>query len=250
MSSYGPPGGQYPGQEPWRDPRSEQEQYANPADPWGDAAPDPWAGTPSSIPPGSMTSPGYPPAGGYDQSYPQPGYGQQPPYGQPAYGQTGYGQQAPAYPQQPGYGWTPPTPPPDNNRRQTTLIVIVVVLALLLGVGGFAAFVLTGKKNPPQTEPSTGPSTGASTGPTNAPTAAGSADVRTIAEGQCIVNDGTNNDPKIRVVTCGAGTFQVLKRIDSTADTKKCEGVAGYTDHYYYDSPLNSLDFVLCLKKR
>lgn len=58
----------------------------------------------------------------YDQSYPQPGYGQQPgydqqaygqpPYGQPqAYGQAGYGQQgygteqygASAYPQQPGY---------------------------------------------------------------------------------------------------------------------------------------------------
>jgi hypothetical protein len=42
----------------------------------------------------------------------------------------------------------------------------------------------------------------------------------------------------------------VLARFDGTIDFKgKCAKVAGYQYHYYFDSELDVLDFVLCLKK-
>ena len=57
-------------------------------------------------------------------------------------------------------------------------------------------------------------------------------------------------DPKMRKAQCSPGTYEVLQRFDGTADTKKCDGVPGYQYNYYFDSPVNSLDFVLCMKKR
>jgi hypothetical protein len=149
-----------------------------------------------------------------------------------------------------------PPVPDRTGRRQTVLIVTIAVLALLLGIGGFATFILLGDKKPggsAATGPSSTPSAETpTTPPEETPSAPASAsDVRFVTAGQCLVNDGTNEKPVMRVVPCAPGTFEVLKRFDATADFKKnCPTVPGYEFHFFYNSPLDALDFVLCMKKR
>jgi hypothetical protein len=267
MSNYG----SYPGppQEPWG--RQPQEPYGQPADPWGGQQPDPWGGTPSSTPPAGPASPaGYPgyDQGGYDQGgYQQPGY-QQGGYDRgyeqsPGYGSTRqYEQQQ--Y-EQPGYGSVPPTdpvwgqpvPPPPRKGGSRTLILVVVALALLVVAGGVAAVVKLGGSddNPGGALPTSSqaadpsgqpdPSGDASPAPEN------STDARFVKAGQCVVNEGTDAKPELKIVACGDETFEVLARFDGTIDFEaKCKTVEGYQFHYFFDSELNPLDFVLCLKQR
>jgi len=55
------------------------------------------------------------------------------------------------------------------------------------------------------------------------------------------------------IAKCAAGTYEVLARFDGTKDyAGKCGGgkVPGYQYYYFFDSDLDTLDFVLCLKKR
>jgi hypothetical protein len=68
-------------------------------------------------------------------------------------------------------------------------------------------------------------------------------------------NQGTADTPEMKIVPCASGTYQVLKRIDGRttgeADAEsKCSKVPNYTKWYFYDSELDSLDFVLCLRER
>lgn len=54
---------------------------------------------------------------------------------------------------------------------------------------------------------------------------------------------------------CGAKTYQVLRRFDGATSGEKdaqakCAKVDGYTNWYFFDSELDTLDFVLCLKQR
>jgi hypothetical protein len=285
MSNYGPSGGPYPDQpqDPWQG-RQPQDPYEQPADPWGGQ--DPWGGTPSSTPPGGPGSP----SGGFDQGhgggYDQvpgygagPGYGQQQPYGQ-GYGQEGYGYGGandPTYAEpaayqgyDPNYAqptvhqgapppvWSAPAPaPPRRGGLSTGPVVLLTVLALLvLGGVGVGFWLLGDRKDDAGANPATG--TTASPSPTvEEPTAtpgqtSGSpTDARFATKGQCLVNKGSNKRPDIQLVPCGKRTFEVLARFNGTADFKtRCNGVAGYTDHYFYDSEVDSLDFVLCLKRR
>ena len=65
---------------------------------------------------------------------------------------------------------------------------------------------------------------------------------------------GRDEQPEMRATACTSGTYQVLKRIDGKTSGEKdaeakCAKVAGYTKWYFYDSPLDDLDFVLCLKE-
>lgn len=237
MSSYGPPGGPYPRQ---------PDPYGDPADPWGGQ--DPWGGPPTSPPPTS------PP--GYDD----PRFGQ-PTYQQPRYDQ-GYPADSPGY-RAPGYDWDPgaaPPPRPRSGRRSTVIILTIVVLVLLVGVGTFTAFLLTGGKDKqnggptaaagPTGDTTAGQTSNATTGPTAGPSGSGG-DGRSVTVGQCVVNDGTDSNPSLRVVPCAPGTYEVLKRFDGTVDYKtKCATVPGYQFHYFYDSQLDGLDFVLCMRKR
>jgi hypothetical protein len=218
MSSYGPPGGPYgQPQEPWHD---RPQDYGQPTDPWG--------GQPLSAPP--------PPA----QYSAPPEFGAPPP------------QQYPSYGQPPDYGAPPPTgpvvwdaPPPPNGKRRTALIVTGVAVMGILLVGGAAAAYIATDRN-------TNGGGGATTGPPTTPTTteSDSGDVRSATEGQCLVNEGTNDEPEMKVVQCDKGTYTILKRFPGTIDTEKCNGVDGYEYHYYYNSELDTLDFVLCLKKR
>jgi hypothetical protein len=220
---------------------------------------------------------------GYDQGYgpEQQGYGpEQPPYDQ-GYGQEqqGYGYGGandPTYAEpgqyqgyDPGYAqptvqqnapppvWSAPTPAPPRRRGPSTgLVVLLTVLALLVFGGVGVGFWLLGGRENAGANPGT--ATTASPSPTvEEPTATpgqtgGSpTDARFATKGQCLVNRGSNKRPDIQLVPCGKRTFEVLARFDGTADYKtRCNGVQGYTDHYFYDSEVDSLDFVLCLKRR
>lgn len=255
MSNYGPPAGPYPGQpqEPW--PGQPQPPYGQPAEPWGGQ--ETWGGR---NPP--------PPGGGQQPGYGQgPGYGQQPGYAQPGYGSSGYDQ---GY-RESGYDYPevqePPTwgepEPPKKTKSPTGLIITVVAVLVLLvcGGGGFALWLVSRDGGEPTAQPSApaagdpSASNAAEATPDASPTAApaNSTDARFAAKGQCLANDGSEKAPEMRIVACGGGTYEVLARFEGTTDWKtKCGGgkVPGYQFYYFYDSELNTLDFVLCLKKR
>jgi hypothetical protein len=73
---------------------------------------------------------------------------------------------------------------------------------------------------------------------------------RFVAKGECVAIEGTEQDPLLRVVSCGPGRYLVLQRVDGTVDAETaCSGVHGYEYNYTYDSALDSLDFVLCLRR-
>lgn len=52
-----------------------------------------------------------------------------------------------------------------------------------------------------------------------------------VQKGQCLKNNGTNDDPEMVPVTCGRGTYQVLARHPGYIDTV-CLSVQGYTTSY------------------
>jgi hypothetical protein len=218
MSQYGPYSGQP--QDPWPD-RQPPEEYTEPADPW------------SGVP--------YDPSHGFDYSHSapptSPGY-------DPAYG----GGPAPGY-EQPQPAWSPPPAP--VRKTSTPLLVVIGLLAVVvvggLAVGGY--FVLKNDQAPvSQPQPPATASPTASTGGAGAST-----DARYAAKGQCLVNRGTKENPTMQITKCAAGTYEVLARFEGTKDYKgKCGGgkVPGYEFYYFFDSEVDSLDFVLCLKER
>ncbi|MGN9775131.1 LppU/SCO3897 family protein [Micromonospora sp. H33] len=72
-----------------------------------------------------------------------------------------------------------------------------------------------------------------------------------FAKGDCVVNDGTDDDAELRKVPCGPNTYEVLLRIPATADGDRCEVLAPQaTANYVHDNSVNLLDYVLCLKER
>ena len=144
---------------------------------------------------------------------------------------------------------------PSGTKKSSTglIVTLVVVLMLVLCGGGALALYLIGSKDSSPTAQksagSAGPVASASAGQLSAAASSGY-DPTSIIKGQCVVNDGDENTPRLRVATCGAGTYLVLARFDGTDDTKKCDPVAGSTHNYYYQTTPATLDFVLCLKKQ
>jgi hypothetical protein len=214
-----PSNGPYPGppSQPWSG-EGEDEPYTEPADPWSEhttaSGPSPWA---------AHAAPG--PAG-HDASMSYPAYATA----------------------------DPPTWPPAPRRRNGPIVALVVVLGvLILGGLGTTAWLLVerGKHGSPQARPS-------ATGPTSAANVAGpqpSEDARFVKKGECVRNEGTAQNPAMTIVPCTSGTYEVLRRIDgpTTGETdaeSKCSKVPEYTKWYFYDSELDSLDFVLCLRER
>jgi hypothetical protein len=223
--------GPYPGP-PWSAGSSSgpEEPYTEPADPWGHhagaagAPPDAaWGGHPASMPPAMDSSFGHP--------HPYPA--------------------APLTAAPSAWGPQPAAP----RRRNAPIVVLVVVLGLLIcgGLGTTAWLILR------QADPA-GSTTGALPTRTAATTAnevqpRSSEDARFVAKGQCVRNEGSAEAPDMKIVPCASGTFEVLKRIDGRttgeADAEaKCSKVGDYTKWYFYDSELDSLDFVLCLRER
>lgn len=205
--------GPYPGPspQPGRDPG---EPYTEPADPWSGHAT--WPVTPAPGSPG----PGFEPSYGFDRS-------------------------------RSGTGWTPPAPP---RRRGpgTAIVVLVAVLGVLVVVGGGVAWwlIARGGDREPVAQPQPAPSSAA---PSIAPS--DETDARFVTAGQCVRNEGSEDVPQMTIAPCAEGTFEVLKRVDGATTgepdaEKKCATVSGYTNWYFYDSELDGLDFVLCLRGR
>jgi hypothetical protein len=228
MSQNGP----YPGQG-WSAGGSSgsDEPYTEPADPWGDAAtntsPVPeaaWGGQPMSVPPAQENS------AAFNGGYPVAPVNGAPPMWHPG-------------------------PAPAPSRRNTPIIALVVVLGLLI-LGGLAtAGWLVQRSNDPQAGASREPTTAASATAGSVPEPQSSEDARFVGKGQCVRNEGTADDsPDLKIVSCASGTYEVLKRVDGRttgeADAEsKCSKVSKYTKWYFYDSELDSLDFVLCLRE-
>lgn len=245
MSNYGRPDGPYPGQpqEPWSG-RQPTDTYGQPSDPWGGH--DPWGGAPSSTHPVHPGSPG-----AYD-----PGYG-----GYPDPGYSGYGPaQHYEHPFQPA-GPDPVAPLATATKRTSKgpVIALVVALAVLVFGGGATAIYLLGRDDgTPATQPTSEPNGGSS--PTSEPTATtprpeSSTDARFVKAGQCVKNEGAAGKPRLVIIKCGAKTYEVLARFDGVTSGQddartKCARVSGYTDWYFFNSELDTLDFVLCLKER
>jgi len=224
--------GPYPGppSQPWNNRGSSDEPYTEPADPWGDhptAAADNsgWA---------HHQSPAAPPVAdtGFSTVGPQPNY---------------------AAPPQPA--WSQPAPPP--RKRNTPIVALVIVLGLLICGGlGTTAWLLSGRGEDDGGQGATvDPIPSATTQRVTDPEPRSSEDARFVTKGQCVRNEGTPGKPDMKIVACATGTFEVLKRVDgrTTGETdaeSKCNRVPEYTKWYFYDSELDSLDFVLCLKER
>jgi hypothetical protein len=276
--------GPLPGQpsQPWQAGGPDQS-YQEPADPWGEQN-DAWGGNPTSTPPGAAGSPtdygvtgpqdqGY--GGGYaphpyDASLPAP-TGTQPgiPTGLP-------GGVPPQFPTSPtglsatglsptgvapgGFApmWAPM--PPKRRGPGKVIVLLVVVLGLLICGGlGTLGWLIGQKQDNPNARDTVVP-----TATTVRPTAAGndvnpgpqsSQDARFVAKGQCVRNEGTADAPKMTISVCASGTYEVLARVqgrttgEADAETK-CAKVRHYTKWYFYDSELDDLDFVLCLRER
>ncbi|WP_375372816.1 hypothetical protein [Micromonospora sp. S-DT3-3-22] len=223
MANYGPPGGS---PEPWGGRR--------PDDRWSQPAPE----QPPTVP--SQPS-GYPSS--YDPSYRQPEpYGPMDPYA--VSGPAAY----------------PDAPTPGRGRGP--LVAVLVVLAVLVVGGGLLWYLLADDDGPPSTTEAVLPTTpvepdGATSGPAaTTPAPASSADPRFVKAGQCVRNEGpAGGKPKLLITACAPKTYEVLRRFDGATSGErdaeaKCGVVEGYTNWYFFDSELDTLDFVLCLKQR
>ncbi|HET6484180.1 MAG TPA: hypothetical protein VFG35_29610 [Actinoplanes sp.] len=216
MSQNGPYSGP-----PWSH-GSSDKPYAEPADPWGDhGAPvsgqhASWDDHPSSIPqqPVSYQSAPMSPVSGGGSSWDS----------------------------------SPVTP-----RRNTPILILVVALGALIVVGLGATAWLLNERRSAEKQPT---AAGSATAPVAGPAPLGSEDARFyVKKGDCVVNEGTDEAPTMRVAACTSGTYEVLDRIKGKTSGKKdaerkCSKVTGYTKWFFYDSSLDDLDFVLCLKER
>jgi hypothetical protein len=124
--------------------------------------------------------------------------------------------------------WDAPAPPARRGASAGLVALLAVVVVLVLGGVGTAIWYVAGRN----TEDG--------------------GDVRSAAKGDCVVNEGSEARPDIRMSGCDdAEAFEIVARFDGTADyAARCKGVPGYTNHYFYDDPVQSQDFVLCLKRR
>lgn len=247
MTTYGPSGAGQP-DDPYQRPAAGADGPP-PDDPtrqqWGPPPEPPtapmWAPPPTS-------GPGYPP--------PTPGAGYPPPPGPfppagPPPGQPG-GPWGPPVPG--GYGM-PPAPPVNRTGRKVALIIALVVLLLLcpcLGLAGWAVWSAVDDDSNAASAPSLSAPVVPPVLPSDAPTsAAPSPSEDEFAKGDCVVNDGTEDDAELRKVPCGPNTYQVLLRIPATSDGDRCETLAPQaTANYVHDNSIDLFDYVLCLKKR
>jgi len=228
MTPNGPSAGQ---EQPWSGHGSEAA-YGEPADPWGDQ-PEPWrdaaTGYGGALPDGPTLSNH---ADGAATTQ--------------AAGPVGGGAWVPAVPLEPGE--------PAAHRPGGPIVALVVVLGLLVcAAAATTAYLL----REPAGQKGAAAQTSASARPaeSTAPAPTGTGDARLVEKGQCIRNEGTDEAPQMRITPCARGTFEVLKRVNGRTTGEpdaesKCAKVRDYSLWYFYDSELDALDFVLCLKRR
>ncbi|WP_406081937.1 hypothetical protein [Micromonospora sp. NBC_00858] len=149
----------------------------------------------------------------------------------------------------------PPAAPAKKTGGKVALIIALVVLLLLcpcLGLAGWAVWKAADADSNAAPAPSATARAVPPALPSDAPTpAAPSPSEVEFAKGDCVVNEGTEDDAELRKVACGPNTYQVLLRIPATSDGDRCETLAPQaTANYVHDNSVDLFDYVLCLKKR
>ncbi|AVT34564.1 hypothetical protein C6361_17980 [Plantactinospora sp. BC1] len=155
---------------------------------------------------------------------------------------------------------------PKGGGNRGFVAVLVGLAVLVLGGAALGVYLLGRDEaqpdaQPPVTEQTEEPAeqTSAPTEPTptSVPAApdASSTDARFVKAGQCVRNEGTEAAPKLAITGCAPQTYEVLARYNGVTtgapDAKtKCAQVQNYTNFYFFNSELDELDFVLCLRKR
>ncbi|WP_425412993.1 LppU/SCO3897 family protein [Micromonospora nigra] len=146
-------------------------------------------------------------------------------------------------------------------------MVVVVAAVLLFVLGGGALMLHLLDRDEQDRTPVAAPggptpatSEGGLTGGTalqpSAPAPESSADPRFVKAGECVRNEGpAGGRPKLLISECAPASYEVLRRFDGETSGEKdaeakCARVPGYTNWYFFDSELDTLDFVLCLKQR
>ncbi|WP_348651084.1 hypothetical protein [Micromonospora sp. WMMD812] len=131
------------------------------------------------------------------------------------------------------------------------MIVALVVLLLLCPCVGLVGWAVWRVADADSTA-TPGPSVSVPAVP--APSTAApspSEDDEEYARGDCVVNDGTDDNAELRKVPCGPNTYEVLLRIPATTDGDRCDTLAPQaTANYVHDNTVDLLDYVLCLKER
>ena len=230
MANYGPPGRGDP--DPWHG-RRPDEPYAPSAGSsgWGG-----WEARAGSVPP--------------------PGHGAEP------YAFRDDGTTVP-FP----YAGIPALPSRRRRGRAAPVVAVLATVALLVLVGGAAVLYLLGQGEKTPVATASEPAPAAETETPDAPASVtaeapstpapkSSTDPRFVKAGQCVRNDGpADGKPKLLISDCAPRTYEVLRRIDGATSGEKdaatkCAKVDGYTNWYFFDSELDTLDFVLCLKQR
>nr|WP_244295727.1 hypothetical protein [Micromonospora orduensis] len=271
MTTYGPPGSGQP-DDPYQRPPTGSDGPP-PVDPtvpqwdqspqWGPPPPgdDPtrqqWGPPPAGGEPPTAPLWGPPPTSGPGYPPPTSGPGYPPPPGPfPPAGPTPGAAPGPWGPPIPGGYGMPPGPPAKRSGGKIALIIGLVVVLLLcpcLGLAGWAIWRAADTGDDAASAPPT--RTTAPIVPPALPSAAPSPseddDQDEFAKGDCVVNDGTEDDAELRKVSCAPGTYQVLLRIPATTDGDRCETLAPQaTANYVHDNSIDLFDYVLCLKKR
>lgn len=146
--------------------------------------------------------------------------------------------------------------------RGRTVALLAVPVVALLAVGAVRYLLTSVDDGPPSagalpsaTAPADPPDVPVD-GPSSTLAPESSADPRFARAGQCVRNEGpVGGRPKLVVTGCAPETYEVLRRFDGATSGEqdaeaKCAAVDGYTDWYFFNSELDTLDFVLCLKLR
>ena len=153
-------------------------------------------------------------------------------------------------------------PPPPKTRPVTGLVALLGVLALLVFGGVGIGFYLLNDDDPKNEAGSTHHQ---HLRRSRAPAAAGRRAARRPApaaprptpasptKGKCLVNKGNAKKPVMEITTCAPRHVRgarPLRRHEGLRRQVRRGKVPGYEFYYFFDSDLDTLDFVLCLKKR
>ncbi|MFC5925670.1 LppU/SCO3897 family protein [Micromonospora vulcania] len=134
-------------------------------------------------------------------------------------------------------------------------LVVVLLLCPCLGLAGWAVYKAADSDSSGAPTPSTSAPVVPPVVPSEAPESSAPSpsedDEDEFAKGDCVVNDGTEDDAKLRKVPCGPNTYEVLLRIPATTDGERCKTLAPQSRaNYVHDNSVDLFDYVLCLKKR
>lgn len=148
----------------------------------------------------------------------------------------------------------PPTANSNNKGLKIGLIIGAVVLLVLCLCGGLVLFAAA---NLEEDSKSTASATNATASPSPSlsaiPTPSGASPDHDFTRGDCVVNDGTATDAKLRKVPCGPGTYEVLLKIPFSTDAEQCKNLfpssTGADTTYTWNAPGTLNDYVLCMKE-